>query len=105
MPKVALVNMQGAKVGEVELSENTFGAEIHETALHTVVRAQLNAKRQGTQSPKSGAAAARFTVRRAPATHAITPAGRLSSPTAAWCSRRSPVITAFPCPVRSSASR
>jgi len=53
MPKVALVNMQGAKVGEVELSENTFGAEIHETALHTVVRAQLNAKRQGTQKAKT----------------------------------------------------
>jgi large subunit ribosomal protein L4 len=53
MPKVALVNMQGAKVGEIELSENTFGAEIHETALHTVVRAQLNAKRQGTQSAKT----------------------------------------------------
>jgi len=53
MPKVALVNMQGAKVGEVELSESTFGAEINETALHTVVRAQLNAKRQGTQSAKT----------------------------------------------------
>jgi large subunit ribosomal protein L4 len=53
MPKVALVNMQGAKVGEVELSESIFGAEIHETALHTVVRAQLNAKRQGTQSAKT----------------------------------------------------
>ena len=53
MPKVALVNMQGAKVGEVELSESTFGAEIHETALHTVVRAQLNAKRQGTQKAKT----------------------------------------------------
>ena len=53
MPKVALVNMKGPKVGEVELSENTFGAEIHETALHTVVRAQLNAKRQGTQKAKT----------------------------------------------------
>ena len=42
--------MQGAPVGEIELSEDTFGAEIHQSALHTVVRAQLNAKRQGTQS-------------------------------------------------------
>ncbi|MGI6172712.1 MAG: 50S ribosomal protein L4 [Christensenellales bacterium] len=50
MPKVDMVNMQGAKVGEIELSDNTFGAEIHETALHMIVRAQLNAKRQGTQS-------------------------------------------------------
>ena len=50
MPKVAVLNMQGATVGEMDLSEEIFGAEINETALHTVVRAQLNAKRQGTQS-------------------------------------------------------
>ena len=50
MPKVAVLNMQGATVGEMELSDAVFGAEINETALHTVVRAQLNAKRQGTQS-------------------------------------------------------
>ena len=50
MPKVAMVNMQGANVGEIELSDNTFGAEIHESAMHLVVRAQLNAMRQGTQS-------------------------------------------------------
>ncbi|MEF9894380.1 MAG: 50S ribosomal protein L4 [Clostridia bacterium] len=50
MPKVAMLNMQGQTVGEIELSDNTFGAEIHETAMHMVVRQQLNAKRQGTQS-------------------------------------------------------
>ncbi len=50
MPKVAVLNMQGATVGEIELSDAVFGAEINETAIHTVVRAQLNAKRQGTQS-------------------------------------------------------
>ena len=50
MPKVAVLNMQGATVGEMELSDAVFGAEINETAIHTVVRAQLNAKRQGTQS-------------------------------------------------------
>ena len=50
MPKVAVLNMQGATVGEIELSDEIFGAEINETALHTVVRAILNAQRQGTQS-------------------------------------------------------
>ena len=50
MPKVAVLNMQGATVGEIELSDEIFGAEINESAIHTVVRAQLNAKRQGTQS-------------------------------------------------------
>ncbi|MGJ4851987.1 50S ribosomal protein L4 [Bacillota bacterium Meth-B3] len=53
MPKVAMLNMQGAQVGEIELSDNTFGAEIHEAAMHLVVRQQLNAKRQGTQSAKT----------------------------------------------------
>lgn len=53
MPIVKVVNMQGAQVGEINLSENTFGAEVNETALHMVVRAQLNAKRQGTQSAKT----------------------------------------------------
>lgn len=53
MPKVAMLNMQGATVGEIELSDNTFGAEIHEAAMHLVVRQQLNAKRQGTQSAKT----------------------------------------------------
>ena len=50
MPKVAVLNMQGASVGEIELSDAIFGAEINESAIHMVVRAQLNAKRQGTQS-------------------------------------------------------
>ena len=53
MPKVAMLNMQGATVGEIDLSDNTFGAEIHKAALHLVVRQQLNAKRQGTQSAKT----------------------------------------------------
>ncbi len=50
MPKVAVLNMQGAQVREIELSDAIFGAEVNESAIHLVVRAQLNAKRQGTQS-------------------------------------------------------
>ena len=50
MPKVAVHNMLGAAVGEIELSDATFGAEIHGPSIHLVVRSQLNAKRQGTQS-------------------------------------------------------
>lgn len=53
MAKVALYNMQGATVGEIELSDNTFGAQVNESAMHLVVRAQLNAQRQGTQSAKT----------------------------------------------------
>ena len=50
MPIMKVVNMQGKEVGEVKLSDDLFCGEVNETALHTVVRAQLNAKRQGTQS-------------------------------------------------------
>ena len=50
MPKVNVVNMQGAPVGEIELSEEIFGAEVHVSAMHAVVRAYMNAQRQGTQS-------------------------------------------------------
>ena len=53
MAKVALYNTKGAAVGEIELSDNTFGVEVNESAMHLVVRAQLNAQRQGTQSAKT----------------------------------------------------
>jgi len=50
MPKVALYNMKGQQVGDLELSENTFGVEINKEAMHQVVKMQLANKRQGTQS-------------------------------------------------------
>ncbi len=50
MPKVALHNIAGKKIGEVELSENIFGAEINVHVMHEVVRAYLANQRQGTQS-------------------------------------------------------
>ncbi|MDD3224031.1 MAG: 50S ribosomal protein L4 [Clostridium sp.] len=53
MPKVGLFNKEGQKVGDVELNESVFGAEVNATALHQVVVAQLANKRQGTQSTKT----------------------------------------------------
>ena len=50
MPKVAVYNMQGSTVGEIELSEEVFASEVNIPVLHQVVRSQQNAKRQGTQS-------------------------------------------------------
>ena len=50
MPKVALHNIAGKNVGEVELSENIFGVEVNVHAMHEVVRAYLANQRQGTQS-------------------------------------------------------
>ena len=50
MPKVAVVDVTGKKVGEYELSENTFGQPVNANVLHEVVRAHLANCRQGTQS-------------------------------------------------------
>ena len=53
MPKIAMLNQEGAKVGEIELSEAIFASEINESVLHLVVRSQLAAMRRGTQSAKT----------------------------------------------------
>ena len=50
MPKAIVVNMSGAKVGEVELSETVFGIEPNEAVVHEVVKNHLANCRQGTQS-------------------------------------------------------
>ena len=50
MPKAILVNMSGAKVGEVELSEAVFGIEPNQAVVHEVVKNHLANCRQGTQS-------------------------------------------------------
>ena len=52
MPKTALYNMEGAAIGEIELSEEIFASAINEAAMHLVVRSYLAAQRQGTQSAK-----------------------------------------------------
>jgi len=53
MPKTALYNMEGAAIGEIELSEEIFASSINEAAMHLVVRSYLAAQRQGTQSAKT----------------------------------------------------
>ena len=50
MPNVKILDMQGNNVGEMNLSENVFAAEISEASVHAVVRAYLLNQRQGTQS-------------------------------------------------------
>ena len=53
MPKTALYNMEGAAIGEIELSDDIFAAEINVAAMHLVVRSILANKRQGTQSART----------------------------------------------------
>lgn len=55
MPTVGLLNKAGEKVGDIQLNENVFGAEVSEAAVHQVVVALLANKRQGTQSAKTRA--------------------------------------------------
>ena len=50
MPNVALYNIAGQTIGELELKESIFGVEVNESALHAVVKAYLANQRQGTQS-------------------------------------------------------
>lgn len=50
MPSVKVVDMTGKEVGEINLFEKLFGAEVSEPVLHAAVRAYLLNQRQGTQS-------------------------------------------------------
>ena len=50
MPNIKVVNMAGAQVGEIALSDVVFGATVNEAVLHAAVRAYLLNQRQGTQS-------------------------------------------------------
>ena len=55
MPKVTVVNMQGQKVEEMDLSEAVFGIEPNEAAMHMAVVNYLTNQRQGNQSTKTRA--------------------------------------------------
>ncbi|SHG74202.1 LSU ribosomal protein L4P [Thermosyntropha lipolytica DSM 11003] len=53
MPKVALYDMSGAQIGEIELSDSVFGIEPNEAVLADFVKMQLANKRVGTASTKT----------------------------------------------------
>ncbi|HNR03576.1 MAG TPA: 50S ribosomal protein L4 [Bacillota bacterium] len=50
MPNVALYNISGKQVGEIELNENIFGVNVNVEAMQQVVKMYLANQRQGTQS-------------------------------------------------------
>ena len=50
MPSIAVVDMEGKKVGTVDLSDSIFGIQPNEAVMHQVVLSYLAAQRQGTQS-------------------------------------------------------
>ncbi|HWQ75856.1 MAG TPA: 50S ribosomal protein L4 [Syntrophomonas sp.] len=53
MPKVAVYNMLGAQVGEIELNDAVFGIEPNEAVMYDFIKMQLANKRQGTSSTKT----------------------------------------------------
>ena len=50
MPSIAVVDMEGKKVGTVDLSDSIFAIEPNAAVMHQVVLSYLAAQRQGTQS-------------------------------------------------------
>ena len=53
MPKVAVYNIEGQQVGEIELADTVFGAEVNEAAIKQVVDMQLASRRGGQyQGPR-----------------------------------------------------
>lgn len=58
MAKVDVFNLKREKVGELELADEVFAAEVKEHLLHEVVNAQLASRRAGTKAAKERAAVA-----------------------------------------------
>jgi large subunit ribosomal protein L4 len=52
-PKAPLLGISGSSSREASLDDDVFGAEVKPHLLHEAVRAELNARRAGTQSAKS----------------------------------------------------
>ena len=55
MAKVAVYNMDGQQVDEIELKDEIFGVEVNEHIMHAAVVQYMANQRQGTQSAKTRA--------------------------------------------------
>ena len=53
MAKVAVLNMEGKEVGNIELNDAIFGVEVNEHLVHMAVLQQLANNRQGTHKAKT----------------------------------------------------
>ncbi len=52
MPTLSLYNTQGEQVGEIELADNIFAAEVNEAVMHQAVLTYLANRRMGTADTK-----------------------------------------------------
>ena len=55
MPKVALYDITGSQIGDVELRDDIFGVEVNTHVMYEAVKNYLANQRQGTQSAKTRA--------------------------------------------------
>jgi len=55
MPKVALYDMTGSQIGDIELSDDIFGVKVNTHVMYEAVKNYLANQRQGTQSAKTRA--------------------------------------------------
>ncbi len=55
MPKVALYDINGSQVGDIELNDDIFGIEVNNHVMYEAVKNYLANQRQGTQSAKTRA--------------------------------------------------
>ncbi|HKM18027.1 MAG: 50S ribosomal protein L4 [Firmicutes bacterium] len=53
MPKVAVYNMEGVQIGDIELNNAIFGVKINEGLMHQAVLSHLAKRRQGTAATKN----------------------------------------------------
>ena len=53
MAKVSVYNMMGDEVGNIELNDEIFGADVNEHLIYMAVKQQLANRRQGTQKAKT----------------------------------------------------
>jgi len=55
MPRVAIYNINGDQVGEIDLKDEVFGVPVHRQALYDTVTMQLAGRRRGTHDTKTRA--------------------------------------------------
>jgi large subunit ribosomal protein L4 len=55
MPKVTVYNLEKKSVGEIDLSDSVFGAEVNEGLFYDVLKAQLASRRSGSANTKNRA--------------------------------------------------
>jgi large subunit ribosomal protein L4 len=53
MPKVAVYNIAGTEIGEIELNEEVFGVDVNEAVMHQALVMQQASERLGTASTKT----------------------------------------------------